>query len=83
MLAVFAALAACEAGKPVDDSAPGTASPENTRVKQSTSSAASEVLNAPGNYLKSTVGQIDKAKAAKKLFEETEAERMKQLPEGE
>ena len=39
-------------------------------------SKVNEVLNAPGNYLKSTVGQIEKAKETKKLVEEKQSERM-------
>lgn len=40
-------------------------------------SQVQEVLNAPQNYLKTTVGQIEKAKEAKKLAEKTQEERIK------
>ena len=35
----------------------------------STAAVTTNILEAPGAYLQSTVGQIDKAKAAKELYE--------------
>ena len=35
----------------------------------STAAVTTSILEAPGAYLQSTVGQIDKAKAAKELYE--------------
>jgi len=35
---------------------------------------AGGMLQAPGNYVRTVVGQVDKAKAAKALFEKTAAE---------
>lgn len=37
------------------------------------------LLNAPGNYIRNTVGQADKAKAAKTLFEDTAKKRVQSL----
>jgi len=37
------------------------------------------MLAAPGNYIRTTVGQVDKAKAAKALFETTAKEQSKTL----
>ena len=36
------------------------------------------MLQVPGNYIRTTVGQVEKARAAKALFEKTAAEESKQ-----
>lgn len=63
--------------------------PENIPVPKAESAAAASVssgtvldqnpLNAPGNYLKTTVGQVQKAKDAKALYEETAKQGLKSL----
>lgn len=73
--AAFLALAfsfgACKKKAPENIPQP-KAQPEAAAV--STSAVTSNPLELPGAYLKSTVGQIDKAKAAKELYEKTARE---------
>lgn len=49
------------------------------QVAASTSAVPSNPLEVPGAYIKTTVGQIDKAKAAAALYEKSAAESAKSL----
>lgn len=76
--AMFCALgfAACKKKQPEVIPQPKAADAQamavSTAAAVSTAPAAAQgLLNVPGNYVKTTVGQIDKARAAKALFEKT------------
>lgn len=49
------------------------------QVAASTSAVPSNPLEVPGAYIKATVGQIDKAKAAAALYEKSAADSAKSL----
>ena len=85
LAACFVALAAgCKKKVPVPEPVPapkaeagelsGAAAPASTSA-----ATAGGILAAPGNYIRTTVGQVDKAKAAKALFETTAKEQSKTL----
>ncbi|MBU2573557.1 MAG: hypothetical protein KKH28_05720 [Elusimicrobia bacterium] len=71
----FCGLAACGKQSPTT-----AASPATDPVTSSTAPMQSGgILSAPADYVKNTVGQVDKAKEAKALYEKTEKERMNDL----
>jgi hypothetical protein len=69
-------LAACGSKKqPETVPQPKAGAPETAAAPAvSTPTAGADLLHAPGNYLKTTVGHINEAKAAKALFEKTAKE---------
>ncbi|KAF0124118.1 MAG: hypothetical protein FD154_2501 [Elusimicrobia bacterium] len=72
------ALGACEKKRPENIPQPKADQAQTAAV--STAPAVDQnPLTAPGSYLKSTVGQIDKAKAAAALYEKSAAESAKSL----
>lgn len=70
-----AVLGACKKKQPEQIPQPKAAEP----VAVSTAVVPSNPLEVPGAYLKATVGQIDKAKAAAALYEKSAAESQKSL----
>ncbi len=80
-LLLCAGLAACKKAKqPEQVPQPKMDEPQAAAPAVSTAPAVDQnPLNAPGNYLKSTVGQIDKAKAAKVLYEDAAKKSMQSL----
>ncbi|HBA61274.1 MAG TPA: hypothetical protein DCZ92_10755 [Elusimicrobia bacterium] len=52
-----------------------------TQVGVSTGGAIGTMLNAPGNYMKGMVGNVDKAKAAAAQYNKIAEDRMKMDPE--
>ncbi len=60
--------------------APSTAVDAATQVGLSTGSQAGAMLNAPGNYVRGMVGNIDKAQKAAALAGKTAADRMNMDP---
>jgi len=70
--AVFAS-GACKKKAPEEIPQPKVAE-QAAAAGVSTAAVAANPLAVPGAYLKSTVGQIDKAKAAKALYEKTAKE---------
>ncbi len=65
-LALVFSVGACKKKAPENIPQP-KAEPQAAAV--STAAVTTNILEAPGAYLQSTVGQIDKAKAAKELYE--------------
>lgn len=65
------ALFACQKKRPENIPRPKTEPPAQAAVS-TVPAAGRNPLAAPGNYLKTTVGQIQKAKDAKALYEATE-----------
>jgi hypothetical protein len=85
LAACFVALAAgCKKKLPAPEPVPapkavageisGAAAPVSTAA-----ATTGGMLAAPGNYIRTTVGQVEKAKAAKALFETTAKEQAKSL----
>ncbi|MBI4802415.1 MAG: hypothetical protein HY796_07825 [Elusimicrobia bacterium] len=75
IFALSCCFAACGRQSPATADAPAAAP-----VTGSTAPAqAGGILSAPADYVKNTVSQVDKAKEAKALYEQTEKERMKVL----
>lgn len=70
LLALVFSLGACKKKAPENIPQP-KAGPETASAAVSTAAVPANPLEVPGAYLKSTVGQIDKAKAAKALYEKT------------
>ncbi|MDO8805983.1 MAG: hypothetical protein Q7R35_16320 [Elusimicrobiota bacterium] len=67
-----AAFAACKKKQPETVPVPKAESSAQTSAAVSTAPAVGRnPLAAPGDYLKTTVGQVQKAKAAKALYEKT------------
>lgn len=66
-LALAFSLGACK--KKVPEPIPVPKAAPAAAAEFSTAPVTSNPLEAPGAYLQSTVGQIDKAKAAKELYE--------------
>ena len=69
-LAAALLLAACGKKQPEKVPVPKA----DQQAAAASTAAPAGLLEAPGAYLKSTVGQIDKAKAAKALYEKTARE---------
>ncbi len=75
---------ACGADKPVEVKGDGSSpkitkelSPvEETAEVSSRKKRANSLLHAPANYIKTTVGQIDKAKKAAAVYEKSSLEHM-------
>lgn len=78
-LLLLAALGACKKKQPENIPQP-KAEPTAQAAAVSTAPAVDQnPLTAPGNYLKTTVGQIQKAKDAKALYEATEKKNLDSL----
>ncbi len=79
-LLLCAGLAACKKAKqPEQVPQPKMDETQAAAPAVSTAAVQQNPLAAPGNYLKSTVGQIDKAKAAKVLYEDAAKKSMQSL----
>lgn len=80
-VSVLALAAACKSKVPE----PALTPQSETSVVETSGSGpvpaepAAGVLNMPGNYVRSAVGQVGKAKEARSLYEKAEKERMKEL----
>jgi len=81
LFALIGGLAACE--KPAPENPPEPKAPANSAADALAAAAVStsalsynSLLNAPGNYLKTTVGRLGAAKDAVKVYEKSEAESM-------
>ncbi len=75
-----ACLAACKKAKqPEQVPQPKMEETQAAAPAVSTAAVTQNPLEAPGNYLKSTVGQIQKAKDAKALYEESAKKSMGSL----
>ena len=79
---LVALTAACQKKAPPPEQvpAPKAEAGEVSGAAASTAAATTGgMLAAPGNYIRSTVGQVEKAKAAKALFETTAKEQSKSM----
>ena len=79
-LAILAAafgFASCKKKQPENVPVPKAEPPPQTAAAVSTAVFSQNLLEAPGNYLKTTVGHVKEAKAAKALFEKTANEELK------
>lgn len=85
-LAIIAAAfgsAACKKKPPETVPVPKAEPPALAAAAVSTAPAAGQdLLAAPGNYLKTTVGQVQKAKAAKTLYEKAAQDRLNSMDPG-
>lgn len=71
--------AACKKPAPPPENVPAPKAGDAAAVAASTEAAKPVgMLQAPGNYIRTTVGQVEKAKAAKALFETAAKEESKQ-----
>lgn len=71
-LLLLAALGACKKKQPENIPRPKAEPPAQAAAVSTAPAVDQNPLTAPGNYLKTTVGQIQKAKDAKALYEATE-----------
>ncbi|MFA6434071.1 MAG: hypothetical protein WCW52_05190 [Elusimicrobiales bacterium] len=71
--AAWALCAACGNKVPPAETVPA---PKAQAAAPAAPAAAGNLLTAPGDYLRTTAGQIDKAKAARALAEKTAKERL-------
>ena len=77
-LLLLASAAASKKKQPETVPVPKAAPPPRTAAAISTAPAFSQdLLTAPGNYLKTTVGHVKEAKAAKALFEKAAKDELK------
>ncbi len=78
ILAAALGFASCKKKQPETVPVPKAEPPPMTAAAVSTAPVFSQnPLEAPGNYLKTTVGHVKEAKAAKALFEKTALDEMK------
>lgn len=78
LIAAAAALVSCKKKQPENVPVPKTEPPPKTAAAVSTAPVLGRnPLEAPGNYLKTTVGHVKEAKAAKALFEKTALNELK------
>ncbi len=78
LIAAVAALVSCKKKQPETVPVPKAEPPPRTAAAVSTAPAFSQnLLEAPGNYLKTTVGHVKEAKAARALFEKTARDELK------
>lgn len=73
------ALFACQKKQPENIPQPKTEPPAQTAAVSTAPAVDQNPLTAPGTYLKTTVGQIQKAKDAKALYEATEKKNLDSL----
>jgi hypothetical protein len=80
-VSILALGAACETKNQESTQKPQAGTLLSTEAVHGSVNAVAEggLLNLPGNYVRNTVGQVNEAKAAKALYEETEKERLKSL----
>ncbi len=78
---LIALTAGCKKKVPAPEQVPAPKAEAGELVGAASSRAATTggMLAAPGNYIRTTVGQVEKAKAAKTLFETTAKEQAKSL----
>ncbi|MEA3306483.1 MAG: hypothetical protein U9Q34_01700 [Elusimicrobiota bacterium] len=75
LIMVFCFLAACAADKS-EEVKKEISSDEETVEVTTNKKRADSLLHAPGNYIRTTVGQIDKAKKATAVYEKSALEHM-------
>ena len=79
--ALAAGLAACQK-KPAEPKPPVPVADAATQAGISTSSKLGVMLNAPANYLRTTVGRVDEAKKAAEVYKKSIGEHMQDPAEG-
>jgi len=79
VLILCAGLAACKKKAPENVPVPKAEPPPLTAAVVSTAATAQNPLTAAGSYLKSTVGQVQKAKDARALYEKSAKDRLSSM----
>lgn len=76
---LIALTAGCKKKVPAPERVPTPKAGEISAAASTAAATTGGMLAAPGNYIRTTVGQVEKAKAAKTLFETTAKEQTKSL----
>jgi len=79
LLACGGALSACKKPAPEQVPLPKAEAAQAAPAVSTVTAPEQNPLNAPGNYLKTTVGQVQKAKDAKALYEEAAKQNLQGL----